>query len=113
MRNGASLTLEDFLAYAQNIQPDIARRLRVYQHLRSRGLVPKTGFKFGSHFRVYRQEIGEGHAPYLVHVIPAEYTATWAEISRAVRLANSVRKQMIFAVVGEDISYVRLKRMTP
>ena len=110
---GNVLTLEKFLEYAQAIQPDIARRLRVYKNLRSRGLIPKTGFKFGSHFRVYRQEIGEVHAPYLVHVISADYTSTWAEISRAVRLANSVRKQMIFAVVGEDISYVRLKRMTP
>jgi len=110
---GEVLTLEAFLAHAQTIQPDIARRLQVYKNLRSRGLIPKTGFKFGSHFRVYRQKIGESHAPYLVHVISADYTSTWAEISRAVRLANSVRKQMIFAVVGEDISYVRLKRMTP
>ncbi|MDD3492926.1 MAG: tRNA-intron lyase [Candidatus Thermoplasmatota archaeon] len=113
LRNGQLLTLEEFLAYAQTIQPDIARRLRAYQDLRGRGLVPKTGFKFGSHFRVYREELGEGHAPYLVHVVPDHYTSTWTEISRAVRLANSVRKQMIFAVTGEEVEYVRLKRMTP
>lgn len=113
LRNGSVCTLEDFLAYAQDIQPDIARRLRVYKDLRGRGMVPKTGFKFGSHFRVYRQEPGGGHAPYLVHVVPDHYTSTWTEISRAVRLANSVRKQMIFAVVGEKVEYVRLKRVTP
>lgn len=103
----------NFIKYAKKIQPDIERRLYVYKDLRSSGLVPKTGFKFGSHFRVYREQLGEGHAPYLVHVIPENYKSTWTEVSRAIRLANSVRKQMIFARVGDGIEYIRPKRLTP
>ncbi len=112
-RGKKKISLKSFIKYAKKIQPDVERRLCVYRDLRGNGLIPKTGFKFGSHFRVYREQIGEGHAPYLVHVIPKNYISTWTEISRAVRLANSVRKQMIFARVGDGIEYIRLKRMTP
>ncbi|RLF63153.1 MAG: tRNA-intron lyase [Thermoplasmata archaeon] len=113
MKGNKKLSLKSFIKYAKKIQPDIERRLYAYKDLRSSGLIPKTGFKFGSHFRVYREHIGEGHAPYLVHVIPENYKSTWTEISRAVRLANSVRKQMIFAIAGSGIDYIRIKRMTP
>ena len=112
-RGKKKISLKTFIKYAKKIQPDIERRLTAYKDLRKGGLIPKTGFKFGSHFRVYRERIGEGHAQYLVHVIPEDYTSTWTEISRAVRLANSVRKQMIFALAGNNIGYIRLKRLTP
>jgi tRNA-intron endonuclease len=112
-RNGEELSREAFMVHAREIQPDIERRLRAYKSLRGKGLIPKTGFKFGSHFRVYRRPIGEGHAPYLIHVLPEDFTSTWTEASRAVRLANSVRKEMVFARVGDGIEYIRLKRITP
>lgn len=112
-RNGEALSCDAFLDHAREIQPDIERRLVAYKSIRGKGLIPKTGFKFGSHFRVYRRPIGEGHAPYLVHVLPEDFTSTWTEVSRAVRLANSVRKEMVFARVGDDIEYIRLKRITP
>lgn len=112
-RNGQEMSYEAFMDHARGVQPDIERRLLAYKNIRSKGLVPKTGFKFGSHFRVYRRPIGEGHAPYLIHVLPEDFTSTWTEVSRAVRLANSVRKEMIFARVGDGIEYIRLKRITP
>ncbi len=112
-RNGDALSFEEFMDHARGIQPDIERRLMAYKSLRGKGLVPKTGFKFGSHFRVYRRPIGEGHAPYLIHVLPEDFTSTWTEVSRAVRLANSVRKEMIFARVADGVEYIRLKRITP
>ncbi|MFO8132419.1 MAG: tRNA-intron lyase [Thermoplasmatota archaeon] len=112
-RNGEELSRELFMAHAREIQPDIERRLLAYKSLRGKGLIPKTGFKFGSHFRVYRRPIGEGHAPYLVHMLPEDFTSTWTEVSRAVRLANSVRKEMVFARAGDGIEYIRLKRITP
>ncbi|MEM2388594.1 MAG: hypothetical protein QXW78_05750 [Candidatus Thermoplasmatota archaeon] len=46
-------------------------------------------------------------------MIKNNYTSTWAEVSRAVRLAQSVKKEMIFAVVGKEIKYIRIKRITP
>ncbi len=113
MKDGRKKLLKTFLKHAKKIQPDIEIRLRVYTHLWQRGLIPKTGYKFGSHFRVYREDPDKGHAPYLVHVLPIDYASTWTEISRAIRLAHSVRKQMVFACVGDNIDFIRLKRVTP
>jgi len=34
-------------------------------------------------------------------------------LSRAVRLAHSVRKQMVFAYPDEDVRYLEIKRLKP
>ena len=113
LKNGRKISIKAFFRHAKKIQPDIEMRFNVYKHLWQRGLIPKTGYKFGSHFRVYRENPDKGHAPYLVHVLPIDYVSTWTEISRAIRLAHSVRKQMVFACVGDKIDFIRLKRVTP
>ncbi|MCD6513067.1 MAG: tRNA-intron lyase [Thermoplasmata archaeon] len=113
IRNGRKISIKTFMRYAKDIQPDIERRYRIYKELRERKLIPKTGFKFGSHFRVYDVSPEKTHAPYLVHVVDGRYRAAWAEISRAIRLAHSVKKDMVFAVIDKEIEYVRIKRITP
>lgn len=91
-------------------------KYKVYQDLRQRGYIVKTGFKFGAHFRVYDR--GEGmkkHSLYLVHAVRERDTMAFPELARAVRLAHSVKKVMVFAVMDEegDITYYRVERMTP
>ena len=113
MKDEKEMKDDEFMKYAKKIQPDIMERFAVYKDLRSKGLLPKTGFKFGSHFRIYDKEPYATHAPYLVHVVKRNYRCSWAEISRAIRLAHSVKKEMIFAIVENDIKYIRLKRITP
>ncbi|KAA0009363.1 MAG: tRNA-intron lyase [Thermoplasmata archaeon] len=113
LKNREEMDKKEFLTHVIEIQPDIKGRLKVYKDLRKKGLLPKTGFKFGSHFRVYTHAPHNTHAPYLVHVVRSSYKATWAEISRAIRLAHSVKKEMVFAMVGKKIKYIRLKRITP
>src|SRR6266571_3222332 len=53
------------------------------------------------------------HAKYLVHVVPKGHRGAWPEISRAVRLAHGVKKQILFGEVGEDVRYVKLERVRP
>jgi len=107
------LTEEEFWKAAGAVQPDFDVRYRAYEDLRDRGLVVKTGFKYGAHFRVYADPI-EGHAKYLVHAVPPNFESTWPEISRAIRLAHSVKKEMLFAIVRDEaVDYVRIKRVTP
>jgi len=96
------------------------RRLRTYSELRERGVVPKTGFKFGADFRTYAEfeDIDEfGHSELLVRVLPAGHVFSPRALSLDVRLANGVRKQMVFAVVDEDSgdppTWLRVERLTP
>jgi tRNA-intron endonuclease len=79
-------------------------------------MLVKTGFKFGTHFRAYTQPPGKNHAEYLIHAVTDQYTGSWAEISRAVRLAHSVNKTFAFALYDkhtESIFYLSLSRLRP
>jgi tRNA-intron endonuclease len=85
---------------ARSVQPDFDLRLDAFKDMKGRGLVVKTGFKYGSHFRAYEGDPGKQHARYLVHAVPKGYTAMWSEVSRAVRLAHGVKKEILLGRVA-------------
>ncbi|ELY85382.1 tRNA-intron lyase [Natrinema altunense] len=98
------------------------RRLSVYTALRERGVVPKTGYKFGADFRTYADvESVEnlGHSELLVRVHPADYVFEPRDLALDVRLAHGVRKTMVFALVADGaegtdgIEWWSLERLTP
>jgi tRNA-intron endonuclease len=92
------------------------RRLRVYAALRSSGVVPKTGYKFGADFRTYADvdSVDDlGHSERLVRVLPAGHTFAPRDLALDVRLAHGVRKEMVFALAGETIEWLSLGRLTP
>ncbi|KYK24996.1 hypothetical protein AYK24_05505 [Thermoplasmatales archaeon SG8-52-4] len=97
-----------------NKQPDIKQRLVVYEDLKKRKLIVKTGFKFGSHFRAYTKCPDETHAEYLIHVVSNNFKGIWEEISRAVRLAHSVNKEILLAQISKsEINYIKFGRLRP
>lgn len=99
---------------ARQLQPDFDLRLSAFKDLKGRGLVVKTGFKYGAHFRVYEGDPDKQHAKYLIHAVPEKYTAMWPEVSRAVRLAHGVKKEILLGRVSEDdVAYVSLVRYRP
>ncbi len=113
IRSGQKMGDKGFLTNAKRSQPDFDMRMRAYKDLRSRGMVVKTGFKYGTHFRVYEGNPSKHHSRYLVHVVPDDYSTVWAEISRAVRLAHGVKKEILFASTGERLCYMKLTRVRP
>ncbi|UCE74846.1 MAG: tRNA-intron lyase [Methanomassiliicoccales archaeon] len=113
-KTGRKIDLAQFTRKAKRIQPDFDTRLKVYKDLKSRGLIVKTGFKYGTHFRVYKGDPEKEHALYLVHAVSPAYHSTWPEISRAVRLAHGVKKELLLGrIVEKESEYIRLKRVRP
>lgn len=113
-KSGKKLSLKEFKKDIEKMQPDIELRFLVFRDLKKRGLIVKTGFKFGSHFRVYTKHFDETHAEYLIQVVEKGYNCIWAEMSRAVRLAHSVNKEIIFARVDAGkIDYIKFGRLRP
>jgi tRNA-intron endonuclease, archaea type len=115
-RSGKDLNLESFAARARLIEGDFDLKFSVYKDLRDKSLVVKTGFKFGTHFRVYKQVKGPGkvpHSEYLVHTVSVDHVFLPPVLSRAVRLAHSVRKQMVFAYASDVVRYLEIKRLKP
>ncbi|MDP6899442.1 MAG: hypothetical protein QGF94_01220 [Candidatus Thalassarchaeaceae archaeon] len=69
----------------------------ILEDLLSRGLVVRTGFKYGTRWRAYERSIGEGHAPWLVSPL-AEAPTDWGEVLLSVRLGSGVKKHWICAL---------------
>jgi len=76
----------------------------VYEDWRLKGYVVKTGFKFGSHFRIYfpgASPVKGGewvHSRHVLHVFPKQQKLLISEWSRAVRVAHGVKKTFILAI---------------
>jgi tRNA-intron endonuclease len=116
IEKGKEVNRDHILKVSGN-EVDFLRRYIVYKELRERGYVLKTGFKFGAHFRVYeRGEFSiDGHSMFLVHVLPEDAQLNFPDISRAVRLTQSVKKRLIYAVVDHenDITFYKIERINP
>lgn len=106
---------EDLVKAGSKVEKEFYSKYLVYRDLRNRGMLVRTGLKFGTDFRVYERgaDIGSGHSKYLVHVVPEEYSCSMPEIARALRLSKNVNKDMIYAVVDEegDVTYYLIDRV--
>jgi tRNA-intron endonuclease len=115
-RSGEAMNRESFASRARLIESDFDLKFSVYKDLREKSLVVKTGFKFGTHFRVYKQVHGPckvPHSEYLVHTVSEDHVFLPPVLSRAVRLAHSVRKQMVFSYVNDKVRYLEIRRLKP
>ena len=113
-RDRKMLDFNEFSKIASMIESNFMIKYAVYENLRNNGLVPKTGFKFGTHFRVYKniEELSKlPHSEYLVHAIEHDHVFSLQQLSRAVRLANSVRKEMIYGSVDSQVDFFIIGRM--
>jgi len=76
----------------------------IYEDWRTKSYVVKTGFKFGSHFRIYfpgASPIKSDewiHSRHVLHVFPKEQKLLISEWSRAVRVAHGVKKTFILGI---------------
>jgi len=104
-RDNEVITLPCFSAMVAEQDHELAPKAAVYRDLRKRGYIPRTGYKFGHHFRVYSGK--KLHSELLVHAIATGTQPPMSSISRSVRLANSVKKKMLFALENSTgIQYV-------
>jgi len=96
-----SLSFEQFMEHGRKYESDLTERYRLYEELKGRDLIIKTGFKYGAYFRGYRDDPEDNHAEYLFHLLPSRKGKNWPDISRSVRVAHGVRKKMIFVFPDE------------
>jgi tRNA-intron endonuclease len=104
------LSVDEYFALARESDGELAEKDKVYTELRNHNFTPRTGYKFGHHFRVY---CGKNvHSDMLVHAIEKEASLPMSVISRSVRMAHSVKKKMLFgAVHTTGIQFVEFARI--
>ena len=111
--DGNKMSMEEMVDLGVRTQEEFELRLDAFRDLRKRGMVVKTGFKYGAHFRVYQGSPDDDHARYLVHSVPSTKTMMWPEISRTVRLSGGVKKDILFCRSGDPLRYLEFKWFRP
>jgi tRNA-intron endonuclease len=96
---------------AEARRKDFMKLYSVYADWRKCGYVVKTGFKFGTHFRIYfpgaqpiKKDSEWVHSKHVIHVFPRDEKLIISEWARAIRVAHSVRKTFILAIPGKSRS---------
>ena len=109
-RNNEHVSADQFLRELEKGDTEMDEKLAVYEDLRNLGYTPKTGYKFGHHFRVYSGK--KIHSEMLVQAIPKDLALPMNIISRSVRMAHSVKKKMLFACTQSDgVVYIEFARI--
>ena len=84
---------------------------RILIDLWLRGLNTRSGFKYGTSWRCYSGDIGEGHAPWLVVDPSKEAPSNWSEACLSSRLASGVNKHWIYPIMdGGRLRYLQISR---
>ncbi len=108
--SGYKLNIEEarLVKEARKRRSDFLSLYEVYEDWRMRGFVLKTGFKFGTHFRLYMPGANPNlatdewmHSKHVIHVFPRESKMLISEWARAIRVAHGVKKTFILAIPGE------------
>jgi tRNA-intron endonuclease len=101
--------LED---YAVKLIPRFRDLYRVYEDLKRRGFVVRSGIKFGADFAVYTLGPGVEHAPFVVSVVNADEEMNATELMSYGRVSHSTRKKLILAIINSssnEIKYIMFK----
>ena len=108
------VALEEFMLIARRVLEGLDEKYAVYRDLRERGFIVAPGIKYGCDFAVYEHGPGVDHAPFIVQVKGSRDGISAQEIVEAGRLATTVRKTFIIAVVdGDEIRYLSFKWWKP
>lgn len=110
--SGRKIGLRDLKEFCSKSYTNFEEKIIVYEKLREKGYVVTSGIKFGSDFAVYEKGPGIDHAPYIVQVYIPGSRISATELVRAGRLATTVRKQFVIAIVDRkkrDAEFLRFE----
>ncbi|MDP3066748.1 MAG: tRNA-intron lyase [Methanobacteriaceae archaeon] len=115
LQEGRKLSLEE--ATDLIIERGLLNKYLVFKDLRNRGYIVRTGFKYGSEFRLYERgkSPGDGHSDFLVKVMIEDQDIHIKDFSSYVRVAHGVNKKLMLAVVDheQDITYYNVEWTRP
>ena len=101
-RQGKNLPKKSLKKIFETTFDGFSDKYLVYRELRDRGYVVTPGIKYGCDFAVYQEGPGRDHAPYVVQIMKEEDMISASEIVKAGRLASTVKKAFIIAIVNDE-----------
>ncbi|MFH1500489.1 MAG: tRNA-intron lyase [archaeon] len=111
------VTFEKLMQISEKSDKKIRIKYSVFRDMRKKGYIVKTALKFGAEYRVYGKGCrpGKGHAKWILYPVSESIRLTWHDFSAKSRVAHSTRKNLLIAVVDEelDITYYEISWMKP
>lgn len=98
--NDKNLTFEQVI---KNAKVNLKNYL-VYEDLRSKGYIIKSGLKYGFTFRVYDKgiKLGEDHSLWLIDCVLERENISFKDLTGKNRTAHSTKKKMLIAIVDSQ-----------
>ncbi|KAI6232182.1 TRNA-intron lyase [Aphelenchoides besseyi] len=91
---------------------DYRIRLVVFRDLWRKGFFLTSGRNFGCHYLAYEGNPGEVHAKYMIYCQHSTQSMSPFDLMSLSRVANQVRKEILLAVVSDDILNPYYMRMS-
>ncbi len=111
-KEGRKLTREELRKHASNMVDRFDVIYAVYEDLRRKKFVVRSGIKFGADFAVYTMGPGIEHAPFVVIALDMSSALSPLELMSFGRVSHSTKKTLILALVDLErdvIKYVMFK----
>ncbi|AIY90356.1 tRNA-intron lyase [Geoglobus acetivorans] len=107
----ADVEKKEVLELARKTIPDFEKIFTVYRDLRERKFMVKTGFKFGSEFRVYEQVKNVSELRHSKYLVKLRSSFNLRELAGDVRLSGAVNKTLIYPILGKSPEYIAVRRV--
>ena len=105
--NNGELTTDKLYEIGVTQIPRFRILYSIYEDLREKGYVVRSGIKYGADFAVYTIGPGIEHAPYLVIGLDENSKITSNELLSFGRVSHSTRKELLLAIVNLNTGKIR------
>lgn len=103
IQNKKELSEEEIIKKFSKIDKNFNLKYKVFENLRKKGMILKSGIKYGADFSVYEKskKPGKTHSSWLLSIEPFSKKINWQEFILKNRVANSTKKKVILALQDE------------
>jgi tRNA-intron endonuclease len=110
-----TMSFQQLLTHYKAFDENAWAKYLIYRDLRSRGYVAREGFGLGIDFRMYeRGEYGTATAKYLVYGMQEGQPLSLEELTRTLKHAHSLKKELVIAVLNRrgEVVYYSLSKLS-
>ncbi|MBN1160194.1 MAG: tRNA-intron lyase [Candidatus Diapherotrites archaeon] len=112
-----ALSFEQLMKKGEKIEKRFMSKYAVYNDIRERGYIVRTGLKYGTDFRVYPRgkSMDEAHTEFILHILSENQDVEAFDFARAARLAHGVKTSLVLALVDaeSDVTYYKINWFRP
>ena len=102
--NKKNLTENELVKKLLKIDKNFSLKYKVFESLRKKGFILKSGIKYGADFSVYEKgkKPGTSHSSWILSVEHISKKVNWKEFILKNRVANSTKKKTLLAIQDEE-----------